>query len=150
MKTQILFLLLLAAIVGNGQSIALPTLAKDTIPMYDTIKVIAEIYELPHKVFDNGDSCWYYSDGIITVKIPIHNGFGGSVSHLDTTQVSSRKVLAWEVWRKDWRTVWVKSEYGIGGYYDEQQLVPVEMVKRLTYNRKDEITNVLQSWRVEW
>jgi hypothetical protein len=69
---------------------------------------------------------------------------------VDTTFVYTRKVLAWEVWRKDWRTVWVKSEYGIGGYYDEQQLVPVEMVKRLTYNRKDEITNVLQSWRVQW
>ena len=108
----------------------------DSSPLYDTLMVIAETYTMPRKYlrgyyryFD--ESCNCYKDIPDSVWIPI-----------DSTFVQTRKVLAWEVWTK--RTHGLN--LSING--DQDPGAP-RFVKRLSYNKKDEITNVLQSWKIE-
>lgn len=108
-------------------------------PRYDTIKVIAEVYILPHKITFGmsclGNRC---HDDSVWAQLDVRRGPWGPV---DTTFVGTEKVLAWEVWEMA-DEAWTEQ--------DKPRRIPIDRVKTLTYNKKDTLSHVLQSWRVEW
>lgn len=141
MKYTLLSLLLLAGIAGHGQTpitqyaysnvdtctgcskvFSTLIIPKQNTAQYDTLKVIAEVYELPEKV--KFDGIYYWPIG-------------------DSTHVYTYKVMAWEVWRKE-------IYRGVFGNEITDKYFDIEKLKTLAYNKKDELTHVLQSWRVQW
>jgi hypothetical protein len=111
---------------------------------YDTVKVIVEVYELPHKIAYGGLASWD------TVCHCFKNLVSDSLWVMDSTLVFAHKVLAWEVWRKEYKRMPPCENCSFEAGTESYKWVPVECIKRLTYNRKEELPNVLQSWRVEW
>jgi hypothetical protein len=76
------------------------------------------------------DSARYDTVKVIAEVYFLHPTVSPNWSWQDSAIVITHKVKAWEVWRKE-------------GQF-------MMRIKRLTYNRKEELPNVLQSWRVEW
>jgi len=87
-------------------------------------------YGLPQKI----NSAWWVetSPGVLQC----HAG-------IDSTRAVIDYPLAWEVWTKRIPGLNLSIDN------DRDPGAP-RLVKRLTYNKKDELTNVLQTWRVEW
>jgi len=152
MKKLLTTLLLLATIAGHTQmgTLNLKDLSDSArraltgssdLPatQYDTLKIIAEVYKFNYKIAYGAHLEWDSSFKYSRVVEDSIWAFGFD----DSTEVHVRKFKAWEVWRKEYRWVRIKG-------YDYNELVPVEMINRLTYNKKDTLSHVLQSWRVEW
>lgn len=105
---------------------------------YDTVMVIAEVYKLPHKMEFGGHMVWDKPRKLFVVVTD------SIWCWEDSTEVHTRKVIAWEVWRKEWQKVDVSTGLNYEYYYT---WVRTAKVKILAYNRKDELTKVLQTWR---
>lgn len=96
---------------------------------YDTVKVIAEVYRIAQKQKTGlmeciGDTC--------------HDIYAWQ---WDSSEVRTTKVLAWEVWEMATES-WSE--------WSKPRRIAVEKIATLAYNKKDTLSHVLQSWRVEW
>ena len=137
MKLLIITLLLLPGIASHAQVFTFKgdSLTGQIIPFdngrdtvkeqYDTVKIIATVYELPYKrqtgagIVLQGphkgeliyDSTWSWD----STRAQIHDG-----------------ILAWNV------------------YYKKGGWTAVKPIKTLAYNKKDTLSHVLQSWRIDW
>ncbi|HTI94717.1 MAG TPA: hypothetical protein VL727_29200 [Puia sp.] len=122
-KINVLPLFLLAVLAGNGQ----------TRPQYDTIKIIAEVYQKAKR--EVGPDGYYRIDSTGQWRFEYAEYWSW-----DSTEVHTRKVLAWEVWMREMPLCQ-------NCFYTRKM---PSLVKTLSFNKLDALCNVLQTWRVEW
>jgi hypothetical protein len=121
-------------------------------PHYEYEKVIVELYKLPFQ-YEFGSYYTYDSAGkghsqpnLVWAQLdPGRNPLG----HVDTTYVGTAHHLAWEVFEV--KDSLVKSTLSDSTNYVEPAAQPFFHVRRpvkyLSYDRKEELTNVLGVWR---
>lgn len=165
MKQLLTTLFLLAAIAGHGQTVLKLDTARDNegnivlacrslpakidstmtpVPQYDTLKIIAEVYELPEKKSFGKTGVWDDDCRCFKIVDDYYWPLG------DSTHVYTYKVMGWEVWTREHEEWQPERRDGDAIYPAGNYTVPAEKIKTLTFNKKETLSHVLQSWRVEW